>query len=296
MSQTTLTTGDLFLLEASGTASVGSRWVDAEYGATGANGTGDDAIAGTDVGVDVGFKIERVAKGATATRKKWFGDVRSDHTYYVLVTGAGAPLSVKLLLPAGMASPSSDTITVSLVRLSPMAPALSPLDSIKVPIIKQIVSSTFVPATGSVYLLQAAGSGKAGGANLGLGDADWMDWNADGVGKLDIGDNNVDYGIGVDESNTAQTPRQRWWGPWRKDHIYYQLFAGTGNRFSSCTTTLDTGTIRPPRNSRCKFSRFPESVHCTTRSYTADALFAVNRLSRTTAVIAWCPTDRPLTS
>ena len=166
--------------------------------------------------------------GTTAGRKKWFGAYRNDHTYYVVVTGSGAPLSIKLALPAG--GTGTGALTLALMRLSPTASVLAaPLETVLANVNKPTVHSTMTTTSSVVYLLQATGSGKVGGNNLGLGDADWMDYAADGTGKVDIGDQNVDYGLGVDESDPKITPRQHWWGPWRKDHSYYMLFAGTGN-------------------------------------------------------------------
>ena len=85
----------------------------------------------------------------------------------------------------------------------------------------------------TIYLLQCNGQAKTGGNGLGMGDADWMDYAADGTGKEDIGDANTDYGLGVDEpfvgAANSNTPRKRWWGQWRADHTYYMLFTGTGN-------------------------------------------------------------------
>lgn len=232
-SKVALDTGALFLLEATGTTDGGggTSTMDAEFGGISSGQAGADLVAGTDVGVDTGFKVERVTNGAPAGRKKWFGAYRADHTYYMVVTGAGAPMSLKMILPGGTSA--SGNITVSVLRLSPAPPVLAAaLESLQCPVTKQTVTSQMTTTSSVVYLLQASGSGKVGGANLGLGDADWMDWNADGVGKEDIGDQNIDYGLGVDESNPAVTPRQHWWGPWRKDHIYYLLFAGTGNPIS----------------------------------------------------------------
>jgi len=230
-SKTLLDSGELFLLKATGVVDTGSDQLDAEYGGFAAGGTGQDLESGIDVGVDTGFKLERVPAGTTAGRKKWFGSYRSDHTYYQIVTGTGAAMSLKMVAPAGTTGTGS--ITVSILRLSPSPPNLPGLlDTFKAPVTNQTVHSTLTTATSVVYLLQASGSGKCGGNNLGLGDADWMDWDVNGVGKEDIGDNNVDYGLGVDEANTAVTPRLRWWGPWRKDHTYYMLFAGTGNHIA----------------------------------------------------------------
>jgi len=229
-SKTLLDAGELFLLEATGTVDLGTSLADAEFGGFMTGGTGQDLVAGTDVGVDVGIKVERVPNGATAGRKKWFGAFRADHTYYMTVTGAGTALTMKLLSStAGPAAGTTGAIAVSIRRLSPVPVVTAVLETLEVPVIKQTVRTTMAPAPGTVYLLQIAGSGKTGGNNLGMGDADWMDWNADGVGKEDIGDNNVDYGVGVDEADTTVSPRLRWWGPWRKDHTYYMLYAGTGS-------------------------------------------------------------------
>jgi hypothetical protein len=225
-SKISLDAGELFLLKATGSVGAGADVTDAEFGGATAAAPGQDLVAGTDVGIDVGVKVERAPNGTAAGRKKWFGPYRDDHTYYMTLTGAGTPLTAKLVR-AGAAT-SAGSIVVSIIRLSP-APALTtPLETLKVPVNKQMAHTLMTPEKGTVYLLQAAGSGKTGGANLGLGDADWMDWSADGTGKEDIGDNNVDYGLGVDEANTAVTPRLRWWGLWRKDHIYYLLYLGGG--------------------------------------------------------------------
>jgi hypothetical protein len=227
-SKTLLDSGELFLLKATGVIDTGTDQLDAEYGGFAAGGTGQDVEAGVDVGVDTGFKLERVPTGSTAGRKKWFGNYRADHTYFLIVTGTGAAMSLKMVAPAGSAGTGG--ITVAIMRLSPYPPILTGLlETLKAPFTNQTVHSTLTTDTSVVYLLQASGTGKCGGNNLGLGDADWMDWDVNGLGKEDIGDNNVDYGLGVDEANTAQTPRLRWWGSWRKDHTYYMLFAGTGN-------------------------------------------------------------------
>ncbi len=225
-SKASLDNGELFLLRATGTVDLAGVAFDAEYGGFTASAAGQDSISGADVGVDIGVKVERTPAGTTAGRKKWFGTYRTDHTYYVILTGSGVPLSLKLVSPAGT---GTGAVTVSVFRLSPSAPALAPaLETVMANVTKPTVRSTMVTSASAVYLLQAVGSGKTGGNNLGLGDADWMDWDADGKGKVDIGDQNVDYGLGVDESDPTITPRRYWWGPWRKDHSYYLLFAGTG--------------------------------------------------------------------
>jgi hypothetical protein len=230
MSKMNLDSGALFLLKAVGALKAGTGAdaqygdLDAEYGGITAGGTGEDTVAGVDVGIDVGFKVERGTPG----RKKWFGPYRSDHTYYVIVTGAGAPLSLKTIQPAS--STATGVITVSIFRLSPTpTPMPVVLDSFNATLTNQIVHSNMTTTTSTVYLLKVSGEGKVGGNNLALGDADYMDYAPNGDGKVDIGDGNVDYGLGVDEFSTKVSPRLRWWGPWRQDHTYYMLFAGTGS-------------------------------------------------------------------
>ncbi len=227
---TALAKGELYLLKAAGAVALGDGGlVDAEYGFP-AGGNGSDSISGIDVGVDIGRPAIHLAKGAKAGRMKWYGGAKADHAYYLTVTGEGTPLSLKL---AKSGTATGGNITVSLIRLSPAPPALGkPLDSMQVPVLRQTVHSALVTQLSRVYLLQAAGSGKVGGGGLGQGDADYMDYNAEGVGQLDVGDANTDYGLAVDEMQTgapnAYAPRLRWWGTWRKDHTYYMLFTGTG--------------------------------------------------------------------
>jgi len=89
-------------------------------------------VAGIDVGVDTGFKLERVPAGTTAGRKKWFGSYRTDHTYYLIVTGTGAAMSLKMVALAGTAGTGG--VTVSILRLSPYPPTLPGLlESLKAP-------------------------------------------------------------------------------------------------------------------------------------------------------------------
>jgi hypothetical protein len=229
-----LDSGALFLLKAVGALKAGTGGdnqygdLDAEYGGITAGGTGQDVVAGVDVGIDVGFKFERMLPGTTPGRKKWFGPYRSDHTYYVIVTGVGAPLSLKTIQPPS--STATGAITVSIFRLSP-TPTPTPvmLDSFNALLTKQVVHSNVTTAVSTVYLLKVSGEGKVGGNALALGDADYMDYAQNGNGKVDVGDGNVDYGLGVDELDTKVTPRQHWWGSWRLDHTYFMLFAGTGS-------------------------------------------------------------------
>jgi hypothetical protein len=88
---------------------------------------------------------------------------------------------------------------------------------------------------GEVYLLEASSAGVVGGGGLHMGDADYMDWDATGMGKND-GEGGADFGVSVDEpvamgppaTVSKYTHRKSWWGPYRNDHIYYQLYVGTG--------------------------------------------------------------------
>jgi hypothetical protein len=102
-----------------------------------------------------------------------------------------------------------------------------------VPVQKTVVSGTVATASGKQYLLQASGAGKVGGGGLKMGDAEYMDWDEVG-NRANEGEAGADFGIGVDEleytrmGGAAYKPRQRWWGPWRKDHTYYMVFTGTG--------------------------------------------------------------------
>jgi hypothetical protein len=229
-SRMSLANGALFLLKASGSLKAGTGAdaqygdMDAEYGGITAAGTGQDSVASVDVGLDVGFKVERGTPG----RKKWFGPYRGDHTYYVIVTGAGAPLSLKTLQPPQ--STATGAFTVSIFPLSATATPTVMLDSLGAPLTPLIVNSSITTASSTVYLLKVAGEGKVGPTPAALGDADYMDYDPNGTTKVDVGDNNVDYGLGVDEFDTHVTPRRNWWGPWRKDHTYYMLFAGTGKK------------------------------------------------------------------
>jgi hypothetical protein len=235
-SKTSLTAGELYLLKAWGEVDLGSQKIDAEYG-FGASAPADEA-SGIDLGVDIGVLQIHPAVHTTPTppgpgRMKWFGAFRDDHVYYMTLTGEGKPLSIKLTKPAGAAD-GSGTIAVALLKLSPVPPALAPeLETVNIPITKTIVMSTMSTEMGKQYVLQAAGSGTVGGAKLHLGDAEYMDWDETGAGKNE-GESGADFGIGVDEievpkgSGAMYTPRQRWWGPWRADHTYYMVFAGTG--------------------------------------------------------------------
>lgn len=225
--QTSLDAGELFLLKAAGSVKAGGDTIDAEYGGFSAGTPGQDVMRGTDVGVDVGVPAQDVPAGAAPGRRHWFGGYRPDHTYYMIVGGAGRPLTLRLLSSGGRARGGG--ITVSVFRLSSAPSALpAPLEALAVPVVERIVPTAMTTRLGAVYLLQASGSGRVGGGGLGQGDAEYMDYNADGTGQVDIGDLHTDYGLGVDEVDQSVSPRLHKWGLWRKDHTYSMLFAGTG--------------------------------------------------------------------
>jgi hypothetical protein len=219
--------GDLYLLKASGAVAFGHDLLDAEYASPSAMSSGTDVLAGTDVGIDTGLPAPRAPKGVTPGRMKWFGGYRADHIYYVLATGTGQPLTLKLVTGGNRVGTGS--ITVSLFRLSPLpADFPKPLETKPVSVLEETVQTTMSTSNSVVYLLQASGSGQVGGGGLGRGDAEYMDYKADGAGAEDVGDHNIDYGLGVDEAELTKSPRKNWWGPWRHDHTYFMLFAGTG--------------------------------------------------------------------
>jgi hypothetical protein len=229
-----LDSGELFLLKAAGIVDLGGSQLDAEFAA------GMDSVGAVDVGIDTGFK-ELILSGSGGAppkmgpnRQKWFGAAQADHIYYMKVTGTGAPLSLKLIKPAG-AMPGTGSISVAVFRLTPMAPALTtPKESVMVPFTKAMESSMLAPAAGTVYLLQAAGEAQVGGKGAN-GDAEFDDYNPDGTGSNE-GEGGADFGICVDEGCIAK--RVRKWGPYRKDHDYFMLYAGTGMpiKFTYCDT------------------------------------------------------------
>jgi hypothetical protein len=225
--KTSFDRGELFLLKASGAVVLGQETLDAEYESSGAAATGTDVVAGVDVGIDTGLKAPREPKGVLPGRAKWFGSYRADHIYYLIATGTGQPLTLKLI--TGDNRVGTGAITVSLFRLSPAPAALpKPLETMQVSVLEETVQTTMTTSNSAIYLLQASGSGKVGGGGLGRGDAEYMDFKADGSGAEDVGDRNIDYGLGVDEADLTKSPRQNWWGPFRLDHTYYMLFSGTG--------------------------------------------------------------------
>jgi len=219
--------GEIFLLKATGAVAAGSDLLDAKYEFDRMKAIGTNAASGTDTGIDTGLQAGRAPAGTAPGPLKWFGGYRVDHTYYQLATGTGQPLTLKLN-PGGHHG-GTGAITVSLYQLSPASATLpDPLETLPVSVLAETELTTMTTSPGVVYLLQAAGDSHVGGGGLGRGDAEYMDYRADGSGCEDIGDNNIDYGLGVDEADTAKSPRHNWWGPFRQDHIYYQLFTGTG--------------------------------------------------------------------
>jgi hypothetical protein len=233
--KTTLPAGEIALLRASGTVELGGQKLDAEF----SFGAGEpaDRAGGADLGVDIGLPQIHPMVHTTPTpsgpgRMKWFGPYRTDHVYAMTVTSEGKPLTLKLTRPAGAGGTGS--ITVALIPLSLAPPKIGDaLDAVMVPITKTVVASTLTTDASKLYLLQASGSGQVGGGGTHLGDAEYMDWDEAGTRKNE-GEAGADFGIGVDETafprmrGDAYQPRQRWWGPWRRDHTYYMVFAGTG--------------------------------------------------------------------
>ena len=150
------------MLKATGSVPVGNQVQDAEF-ASAPGGTGAmDSVGGTDVGIDVGLLQIHPPTGTNQVtfgpgRMKWNGSFRVDHTYYMIVTGAGTPLTLKLVT-SGAAS--SGDIAVSLFLLagtppatdtptaSPMPPAPPPpnigtkvRETVQIPDVKTVVKS-----------------------------------------------------------------------------------------------------------------------------------------------------------
>jgi len=231
--KTSLIKGELYLLKATGSVDVGTDKVDAEFGGFGSGAIGKDTVGGVDVGIDIGTQVLRLKMTG---RQKWAGPYNPNHVYYTVVTGTGIPLTCKLTKSGTAAATGS--IIVALVRLSPFPPQITtqPIDSVQIPVTQTIVHTKVNLTKSAVYLLQCSGEATVGGAG-GLGDADYMDYGTDAnpnpAGALDVGDNNTDYGVGVDDTiithTTPATPHKYWWGPLRLDHLYYCLYAGTGN-------------------------------------------------------------------
>jgi hypothetical protein len=237
--KTSLDMGQIFILKATGSADFGGQKVDAEYAFGGAMPA--DAMGDTDYGVDIGMlqihaKVHTTVTPPGPGRMKWGvagGTYRDDHLYYMLVTGEGKPLSLKL---TGAGGAGTGSVTVSLFRLSPAPPAAlgNPLDTVNLPFTKTMMATMMTPEKNKLYILQASGTGKVGGGGTALGDAEYMDWPADGS-RYNEGEAGADFGVGIDESDVlgqkgpgGYKARLRWWGPWRMDHIYYMVYTGTG--------------------------------------------------------------------
>ena len=231
--KTSLDSGQVFLLKACGALQFGAYALDAEYGSFSQGASIKDSVGTTDIGINIGVKFPRVLSGVTEGRMRWFGPYNTSHIYYMTVSGSGKPLTLTIV-KADSTTPLGGAITVSMVRLSPFPQTFSTqLDSLQAPLTRTIVYSHLSPSKPTIYLLSCAGQGKVGGANLGYGDAEYCDYNATGSGVEDVGDASIDYGIGVDDTNVTSTiPRSYWWGPWRLDHTYYMLYAGTGKPIS----------------------------------------------------------------
>jgi hypothetical protein len=145
-------------------------------------------------------------------------------TAYIIISGTGAPATISW---NGTGSPQ-----ITIYKLTGrLARFWHPLETLPVPVIGTIVTSTFTTELNKVYIVSASGEGRVGFGAGGVGrpgDADYMDYNPEGVGNTDIGDRGVDYGVGIDETDPDVSPRQHKWGPWRKDHTYYTLLIGDG--------------------------------------------------------------------
>ena len=232
--------GELYLLRASGVVDLAGASLDAEFLRGGL-----DSIGGVDLGIDNGMK-ELILPGAGSAapmvgpnRMKWFGPARADHVYYMIVTGAGAPMPFRLIRPAGGGA-GTGVISVAIFRLTPagMSGGIGKaLDTIMVAFKPRtaIETSVLKPATGSVVLLRAFGEAQVGGVGNN-GDAEFDDYK--GGTSANEGEGGKDFGICVDEPCSVK--RARKWGPYRPDHDYYMLYAGRGMaiNFAYC----DTGT------------------------------------------------------
>jgi hypothetical protein len=263
--RTSLAAGAIYLLKASGSIEVGTHAQDAEFEFAQSQ-PGADSVNGVDVGIDVGLLEPHPMNHTTMVppgpgRMKWFGSYRADHVYYLCVTGAGKPLTLQLTTSSAMTG--AGAIAVSLFELGPPPPAVyqsmpspSPpppmppqigtaaLETVQVPLAKVVASGKVATDASTVYLLEASGVGQVSRGTITpnsphMGDAEYMDWPADGS-KFNDGECGADFGIGVDEiagpapctGGAAYSHRARWWGPYRNDHVYYMLYTGTGKPIS----------------------------------------------------------------
>jgi hypothetical protein len=240
-SKTSLEKDQIFLLRASGAIDFAGTQIDAEYASTDGK-TGMDSAGAVDVGLDNGLKqLILLGAGSAApkpgpNRMKWFGGFRADHVYYMWLTGAGAPVTFKLVAPAGAAA-GSGSITVGIYPLTPMPVGIGmPIESVPVSYLTKAARemSMTKPTLGQVYLLRANGESQVGGPGAN-GDADFDDYGPTST-NANQGEGGADFGICVDEGCTAL--RKLKWGPYRKDHDYYMLYAGTGMpiTFAYCDT------------------------------------------------------------
>lgn len=208
----------------------------------------EDVAGGIDVGIDVGRPapgrgVGRAQPAPGPGRMKWLAGPGAAPVHYLILAGDGRPLPLTLVKPPG---PARGALAVAIYPLGP-PPALGPaVDLVRVPVQKDERRSRHVPGAGEIYVLEAAGVGGVGGGGLKVGDAEYMDFAADGSGRNE-GEAGVDFGIGVDEpavrldlpQGSAHPQRRLWWGPFRGDHVYYVLYAGTGKPVSF--TYHDTG-------------------------------------------------------
>jgi len=263
--KTTLVAGALYLLKAAGTVAVGTHRQDAEFDIAPDQAAGADTVSGVDVGIDVGLLELHPMNHTTIVppgpgRMKWYGSVRSDHTYYMCVTGAGKPLTLELVTSGAM---GAGAIAVSLFELGPMPPPVyesmpaplppppappkigrAVLETVQVSLTKTVVAAHVATDATAIYLLQASAVAQVSRGTITpdrqhMGDAEYMDWPADGT-RFNDGECGADFGIGVDEvagpapctSGATYTHRKNWWGPYRNDHVYYMLYGGTGKPIS----------------------------------------------------------------
>jgi len=179
----------------------------------------------------VGAKRPLIVSGEATYALPTFVGPTGGYARYAMVIGAGEPLSVS---ETDESNPlTSSVVPCSVFDLSSIPPEmLKPLETDKVPVVKQVVASGIVPQLSSLYIINCAGDALTGGAGLGRGDAEYMDYKADGEGATDIGDGNTDYGVGVDETDLTKSPHNYKWGSFRTDHNYFLIYIGTGSPVS----------------------------------------------------------------
>jgi hypothetical protein len=169
----------------------------------------------------------------------------TDKVQYALVDGQGSSVTISSTRPFN-GSVNYYDLTADSTSLG------TALETIHMPVTKQLITSSTTTVAGNVYVLNCNGDGHVGGAGLGRGDADYMDYGADGHGATDIGDFNTDYGLGVDDTDPKVSPRTHKWGAFRLDHNYYMIFVGTGKPINflyydtdySDNSTTETLTVK----------------------------------------------------